>query len=179
MGIINKSFRLSWITSFVAASLLTAMGNSGAQDTTKTERAERAERAERSERAATAERSGKSEKGEHDTVTAHLTGDKEVPAVQTNATGKSTIKVETDKSISGKVTVENMTATAAHIHQGPPDKEGPIIIPLEKTSKNTFSVPAHKKLTDDQFAAFKDGNLYVNVHSKKYPGGEVRAQMKP
>ena len=182
MGIINKCFRLSWITSVVAASLLTAMGNSVAQDNTRTEKAERTERherAEKHEKSGTAERSRKSASDENDTVTAHLTGDKEVPSVQTNATGKSTIKVEEDKSISGKVTVEGFTPTAAHIHQGPPDKVGPVIIPLEKTGKNTFSVPAHKKLTDAQFAAFKEGNLYVNVHSKKYPGGEVRAQMKP
>ena len=164
MGILNKHFRLLWITSLVAASLFMVMTNSAAQDTVKTDKAEKAER---------------SDKEQNDTVTAHLSGDKEVPPVQTNATGKSTIKVEEDQSVSGKVTVENFTPTQAHIHQGPPDNVGPVIIPLQKTSKNTFSVPANTKLTDDQFAAFKEGNLYINVHSKKYPGGEVRAQMKP
>jgi hypothetical protein len=176
MGILNKHFRLSWITSAVGVSLCMAMVNSGAQDTVKTDKAESAER---SEKAGTADKSRMSKKSENDTVTARLSGDKEVPPVQTNATGQSTIKVDENGSISGKVTVENMTPTQAHIHQGPPDKAGPVIIPLKKTSKNTFSVPANKKLTDDQFAAFKDGNLYINVHSKQYPGGEVRAQMKP
>ena len=34
-------------------------------------------------------------------------------------------------------------------------------------------------LTDDQFKAYKAGELYVNVHSAANPGGEVRAQLKP
>lgn len=176
MGILNHRLGTPWITACVAASLFTVMANSGAQDTAKSEKAERTER---SEKAGTAASSKKSEKSEKATVTARLSGDKEVPPVETNASGQSTIKVDEKGTLSGKITVENMTPTAAHIHQGPADKVGPVIIPLKKTSKNTYSVPAHKKLTDDQFAAFKDGNLYVNVHSKKYPGGEIRAQMKP
>jgi hypothetical protein len=164
MAIFNKGFSLSWMSACVAASLFAIMVNSGAQETTKKEKAEKTQA---------------KEKRTNDTVTAHLSGDNQVPPVQTKASGKSTIKVDENKSISGKVTVENMTATAAHIHQGPPDKDGPVVIPLEKTSDTTFSVPANAKMTDAQFAAFKDGNLYINVHSKQYPSGEVRAQMKP
>jgi hypothetical protein len=172
MAIIKKGFRVSWITSCVAASLFAVMSHSGAQEPAKKDKAEAADKTGKAS-------SAKSDKGANDTVTAHLSGDKQVPPVQTNATGKSTIKVDENKSVSGKVTVENMTATAAHIHQGPPDKDGPVAIPLEKTSDTTFSVPANTKMTDAQFSAFKEGNLYINVHSKKYPSGEVRVQMKP
>ncbi len=176
MGILNKNRRLSWVTSCIAASLLMAMANSSAQDTAKKDKAEKAATTEMSGKA---EKSGKSGRSDNETVTAQLTGDQQVPSVETKATGKSTIKVDENKSISGKVTVENMTATAAHIHQGGPDKDGPVVIPLKKTSSNTFSIPANTKMTDQQFAAFKEGNLYINVHSKKYPSGEIRAQMKP
>jgi hypothetical protein len=41
-----------------------------------------------------------------------------------------------------------------------------------------FDAPAGAKLTDAQYAAYKAGNLYVNVHSAKNPGGEIRAQLK-
>ena len=41
------------------------------------------------------------------------------------------------------------------------------------------AVVAGAKLTDDQYAAYKAGNLYVNVHSAANKGGEVRGQIKP
>jgi hypothetical protein len=108
-----------------------------------------------------------------------LTGQHEVPPVTTKATGKSTIAVASDKSVSGTVTVTDMTATAAHIHRGAASVSGPVIIPLKKTSDKTFIVPDNTKLTDEQFAALKNGELYVNVHSAAHPGGEVRVQLKP
>lgn len=111
--------------------------------------------------------------------TTELSGAQEVPAVSTKASGKSTIKVADDKTVSGSVTVDDMTPTAAHIHQGTVGVSGPVIIPLTKTSEKTFSVPSNTKLTDTQYSAYKSGGLYVNVHSAAYPGGEVRAQMKP
>ena len=77
----------------------------------------------------------------------------------------------------GDFTVTGFTATAAHIHMAAPGKNGPVIVPLQKTGDNKFAVPANAKLTDQQFEAYKAGNLYVNVHSVAHPGGEVRAQI--
>ncbi|MET0964593.1 MAG: CHRD domain-containing protein [Noviherbaspirillum sp.] len=112
-------------------------------------------------------------------TTAALTGGQEVPPVATSASGRSTISVASDRSVSGSVIVSGMEPTAAHIHQGAMGTNGPVVVPLTKTSATTFAVPAGAKLTDAQYAAFVDGNLYVNVHSAKNPGGEVRVQMKP
>jgi hypothetical protein len=35
------------------------------------------------------------------------------------------------------------------------------------------------KLQDAHYQAFKDGNLYINVHSAAKPSGEIRGQIKP
>jgi hypothetical protein len=43
----------------------------------------------------------------------------------------------------------------------------------------TWSVPDGSKLTDEQFASFTSGNLYVNVHSPDHKSGEIRTQLKP
>ena len=108
-----------------------------------------------------------------------LSGAQEVPPVTTGASGSGTITVGADKSVSGSVTTSGVAVTAAHIHVAAPDKNGPVIIPLTKTSDNTWSVPAGAKLTDAQYESYKAGDLYVNVHSAANKGGEVRGQLKP
>jgi len=52
-----------------------------------------------------------------------------------------------------------------------------VIVPFTKISDNVFVAPESARLTDAQYASYKAGNLYVNVHSAKNPGGEIRAQI--
>lgn len=111
-------------------------------------------------------------------VTAELTGGKEVPPVSTQAYGKSTIKVARDRTVSGSVIVFDMKPTSAHIHWGAMNQDGPVIIPLNRVSDSVFSVPPKARLTEEQYARFREGNLYINVHSDRFPTGEIRAQMK-
>jgi biopolymer transport protein ExbD len=108
-----------------------------------------------------------------------LSGDQEVPPVQTQASGSGTITVNDDKSVSGSVTTTGIKATAAHIHEAAAGKNGPVAIPLEKKSDNEFVVPAGAKLSDAQYKALKAGDLYLNVHSDAHKNGEIRAQLKP
>ena len=111
-------------------------------------------------------------------VKVKLTGDQEVPAVTTTATGVGTIVIKDDKSVSGSIKTTGIEGTVAHIHLAEPGKNGPPIITLIK-NENTWSVPEASKLTDEQYKAFKEGNLYVNVHSAEHKGGEIRTQLKP
>lgn len=108
-----------------------------------------------------------------------LSGKNEVPPVDSKASGSGTVTVNPDKTVTAKITVTGMTATAAHIHMAAAGANGPVIVPFNKTADNTFEAPAGAKMTDEQYAAFKAGNTYVNVHSAANPGGEVRAQLKP
>jgi hypothetical protein len=112
-------------------------------------------------------------------VKVKLTGDQEVPGVTSTATGVGTIVIKADKSVSGSIKTTGIDGTVAHIHLAEPGKNGPPIITLTKKAENTWSVPEASKLTDEQYKAFKQGNLYVNVHSAEHKGGEIRTQLKP
>ena len=114
-----------------------------------------------------------------DQVKVTLSGDQEVPAVKTSASGGGTITINDDKSVSGSITTTGVAGTMAHIHNGAAGKNGPVIIPLTNSGDGTWSVAAGAKLTDAQFEAFKAGDLYVNVHSAANKGGEIRGQLKP
>jgi len=108
-----------------------------------------------------------------------LSGSEETPPVTTSASATGTIKIAKDKSVSGNIKSDGVDGTVAHIHVGAPGQSGPPIITLEKGSDGVWSVPAGAKLTDEQYASFKAGNLYVNVHSADHKPGEIRAQLKP
>ena len=114
-----------------------------------------------------------------DEVMVTLSGNQEIPPVTTSATGTGTLSVGSDKSISGKLEVAGMTPTVAHIHEGAPGANGPIIVPLTKVSDGVWAVPAGAKLTDAQFESYRSGKLYFNVHSEAHRSGEIRGQIKP
>lgn len=108
-----------------------------------------------------------------------LTGSQEVPPVTTAAKATGEITIKADKTVTGKITTKGIEGTMAHIHMAAPGKNGPPIITLEKAADGSWTVPEGSKLTDEQYAAYKAGNLYVNVHSAEHKGGEIRTQLKP
>ena len=108
-----------------------------------------------------------------------LSGSQEVPPVKTSATGSATVMIKSDKSVSGTITTTGIDAIAAHIHDGPAGKNGPVIVPFTKASDGTWSIAPGAKLSDAQYASYLAGNLYVNVHSAANKAGEIRGQIKP
>ena len=108
-----------------------------------------------------------------------LSGANEVPpVVGSPMSGSATVTINPDRTVSVKVVVTGMTATASHIHEGAPGTIGPVSVPVTKTADNTFASAEGAKLTESQYAAYKAGNLYVNVHSAVHPVGEIRAPIK-
>jgi hypothetical protein len=112
-------------------------------------------------------------------VKVKLVGAEETPPVTTSATANGTITIAADKSVSGTIKSKGIEGTVAHIHEGAFGQAGPPIITLAKGADGTWTVPPGSKLTDEQYASFKSGNLYVNIHSDEHKPGEIRAQLKP
>lgn len=107
-----------------------------------------------------------------------LSGANEVPPVMTGASGSGTVTVNSDCTVSARISVSGMTATAAHIHEGAAGANGGVIVPLNKEGDSTFVTAPGAKFTESQCAAYKAGRTYVNVHSAKNPPGEIRAQLR-
>jgi hypothetical protein len=113
---------------------------------------------------------------------ASLTGAQENPANPSTATGRGAVTVNpTTKEITGGITFSGLTPTAHHIHQAPtgnPGGNGGVVVGLTlATGGGAATVPAGTVLTDAQYAALLAGELYFNVHSAAYPGGEIRGQI--
>ena len=118
-----------------------------------------------------------------------LSGSQEVPPVTTTASATSDVSARLTKCylsssvdcpiLVGSVWTTGINATAVHVHQGAAGQNGPVITALVKTGDNVWSIPQDSALTPAQYAAYWDGQLYVNVHSAANPNGELRAQLKP
>lgn len=108
-----------------------------------------------------------------------LSGAEETPPVETSATGSGTIRIADDKSVSGSIKTSGIDGVAAHIHLAPKGQAGPPIITLEKGADGAWTIPAGSKLSEEQEASLRAGNLYVNVHSPAHKPGEIRGQLAP
>ena len=77
-----------------------------------------------------------------------------------------------------KLTYSHLTgrALAAHIHGGKAGVAGRVIVPLCGPCRNGQTGTA--KVSKAVIAALEGHRAYVNVHTAKNPGGEVRGQVK-
>lgn len=113
----------------------------------------------------------------------HLSGAQQVPPVKTSATGTAHLTYNTStRVLTWDVTYSHMSSpvTMAHIHAAAPGKNGPVDVWLTKKGKPVSSpIKGHAKLTPAEAKALMAGDLYVNVHTKDHPAGEMRGQIKP
>ena len=112
-------------------------------------------------------------------VKVKLSGKEEVPAVETEASGTAKITVADDHSVTGSIETKKIDGTAAHIHVGAPGENGPPIVIFVKGEEGKWNAPAGAKFNAEQYNAFKEGKLYINVHSAAHKPGEIRGQLKP
>lgn len=145
---------------------------------------------------------------ENRNFTAHLTGDEEVPARETLATGQAFFQINKDGTeIRYRLIVANIdNVVASHIHFGPAGVNAPVVAflagPFPVGGGRTDGVLAEGTIIAADLvgplvgqplsaliAAMRAGNTYVNVHTNDgvapantgpgdFPGGEIRGQIQ-
>jgi hypothetical protein len=113
---------------------------------------------------------------------AALTGAKEVPPVETEATGLALFSLNSAlDSLEYAVYVRDIAdITEAHIFTGPPDENGTLLFTLYDGT-GTFDpdnpISGTLALTPEELLELLTGNLYVNVLTSANPAGEIRGQI--
>jgi hypothetical protein len=127
---------------------------------------------------------------------ATLSGNNEVPPVNTKATGAATYRTAANETvIKYKVNITGFSdATGAHIHTGKAGANGDVIVDLLKDSKKNptkigmairgnitnsdLTGPMQGKTLSDLISAINSGDTYTNVHTAGHPDGEIRGQIE-
>jgi uncharacterized membrane protein YgcG len=134
---------------------------------------------------------------------ARLTGDREVPPVDTDATARIRLIANSQQDgLDYRLSVSNINGliTGAHIHKGSATTNGPIVANLNiggtfasasagnggaSTSTSTGGTitsadlkgPLTGKQITDLIKLIEDGQAYANVHTRQHPNGEIRGQL--
>jgi hypothetical protein len=128
----------------------------------------------------------------------HLSGDQEVPPVQTQAQGQLILQLSKDGAVLDyKLIVANIEdVTQAHLHLGAAGVNGPPVAflfgpvdPMDPTGR-VDGILAEGSITAADLInplagqplsalieAMRAGNIYANVHTVENPGGEIRGQL--
>jgi hypothetical protein len=135
---------------------------------------------------------------------ASLNGYEEVPAISTTGSGEFRLRIE-NNAITFELTYEDLegaTTTAAHVHLGQKSVNGGVIFficggggrPACTPTNGSFSGtvvatdiigpaaqgidPAEADRFEEVVRAIRAGATYINVHTDKHPGGEIRGQIR-
>jgi hypothetical protein len=126
---------------------------------------------------------------------APLSGENEVPPVQSSATGLAEFTPPVNDTIKYRINITGISgATGAHIYSGQAGENGEVIADLlTETSKNndvsygmtirgnlsdsSLKGPMEGKTLEDLVTAMDSGETYVNIHTAQQPDGEIRGQI--
>lgn len=113
---------------------------------------------------------------------ATIDGKQEVPATDSTSTGTADLEFD-DVANELRGTIELTLAdgtkvTNQHVHQAKCGESGSILRPLTAPGMNgIIAIEPALKLDADAAKALADGQLYINIHTEKNPGGEIRGQI--
>jgi hypothetical protein len=130
---------------------------------------------------------------------AHLSGGEEVPPLDTQAQGQAVLQLNKEATgLSYRLIAANiLDIRQSHIHLGPKGANGPVVAFLYPDAPPPVLIPgrfdgvlAEGTVTADDLvgplagmtlsdllAEMAAGNAYVNVHTTRFPGGEIRGQV--
>lgn len=113
-----------------------------------------------------------------------LEGDQEVPTTKSGASGSARVSLnaaQTEATISAAFINLSGPATGAHLHKAAKGANGAVVKDLQiqgnRLSGTWRRTDASQPLTAALLQDLLQGNLYLNVHSKAYPAGEIRGQV--
>src|SRR5688572_27757806 len=133
---------------------------------------------------------------------AGLSGFEEVPAISSTGSGEFLLRVLDDETLGFDLTysdLEGTVTTAAHVHLGQLSVNGGVSFficggggreactPTSGSFSGTIKPvdvigPTAQGLAPMEFAellrAIRAGATYINVHTNKHPGGEIRGQIR-
>jgi hypothetical protein len=115
-----------------------------------------------------------------ETFEAAMTGAQEVPPQSTSGSGQAEVHYNRDTGmLSYRVSYGGLSgpATAGHIH-GPagPGQNAGVVVPFTNAGSSPITGETH--ITAEQATQLNSGQWYVNVHTARSPGGEIRGQLR-
>jgi hypothetical protein len=117
------------------------------------------------------------------TYKASLGGAAEVPPVASGGKGTASVNVDSGtKQASWRVEYSGLSgpAGAAHIHCGAAaGANAGVAVPLGAAPNLASPITGSGTMTDAQMADLTAGKCYINIHTAKNKGGEVRGQLAP
>ncbi len=118
-----------------------------------------------------------------------LSGDAEVPPVDTDAAGNARFVLKQDGTISYRIRASRIdNVVAGHIHEGMPGENGGVLVGLigEPPGGNRFNIRGTISADDlgadsviPLWVEMVQGRTYVNIHTTDVPSGELRADLSP
>jgi hypothetical protein len=114
-----------------------------------------------------------------------LTGAQQVPPVQTPGSGSAKLTYDSStRGVTWNISFSGLTspATMAHFHgPAPAGKNAGVKVWLSQkgTMGVTSPITGQATLSPDEAKMFEAGDMYINVHTKNNPDGEIRGQVMP
>ncbi|WP_194756663.1 CHRD domain-containing protein [Aliidiomarina indica] len=112
------------------------------------------------------------------TFNVHLSGDQEVPQVDTSASASGVVELDDSlMQIRASIDLSDIeNVEGVHIHDGSIGFNGPVAFGFEHTGNGMYEID-ETDITAALMTDLQSGGWYINVHTTDFPDGEIRGQI--